>query len=271
MRCAPFALWLMVAGTLAAESQVVGLPLTGEEAERFLHTAATVGRPRRFDAIAITEPVAVTLTDGSRTHRAIFKDVDERHMIFRFADGRVFTKVYDSYKHEIAAYELDALLGLDIVPPCVERKIRGQTGSLCLWVEDAMTEAPRMKKKIRPPDRVEWNAQMFTIRLFHQLIWDPDYNNTRNTLVDADFKLYKVDSSLSFRTDTKLRNEKALTQFSRRVLANLESLERHEVDARLGPWLETAQLDALWTRRARLLELAREQIALRGEDAVLSE
>jgi len=270
MLYALFALLLVVAGAISAAGEVVGLPLTGEEAVQFLLTAEVEGRPKRFDAAAITEPVAVTLTDGARTHRAIFKDVDSYHMIFRFADGRVFTKVYDSYKHEIAAYELDVLLGLDIVPPCVERTIRAETGSLCLWVENAMTEAVRMKRKIQPPNPAEWNSQMFTIRLFHQLIWDPDYNNTTNTLADADFKLYKVDSSLSFRTDIELRNEKALTRFSRRVLANLESLERREVDARLGPWLEREQLDALWMRRTRLLELAREQIALRGEDAVLN-
>lgn len=269
MLFAPYLLLLAVGGGLSAEDEVVGLPLTGEEAVEFLLTAKIKGKPVEFDSVAITEPAVVTLTDGTRRLRAIFKDVDQHHMVFRFADGRVFTRVYDSYKHEIAAYELDVLLGLNLVPPCVERTIRRQTGSLCLWVEDAMTEAARKRKKIRPPDTDEWNCQMFTIRLFHQLIWDPDYNNTRNTLVDANFRLYKVDSSLSFLTDTELRNEAALTRFSKHVIISLESLERDQVDARLGPWLDREQLDALWIRRTRLLELAKEQIAASGEAAVL--
>ena len=269
MLFAPFVLLLAIAAGPSTESEVIGLPLTGDEAVEFLHTAKVLGRPERFDSVAITDPVRVTLTDGTRTLRAVFKDEDTNHMIFHFADGKVLTGVKDSYRHEIAAYELDVLLGLGIVPPCVKRPIRRDTGSLCLWVENAMTEADRKRKKIRPPDIDDWNCQMFTIRLFHQLIWDPDYNNIRNILVDTNFKLYKVDSSMTFRTDPTLRNEKSLTRFSRSVLASLEALERSEVDARLGPWLNAKQLEALWARRVRLLELAREQIDARGATAVL--
>ena len=267
MLFAAIVLSLAIAGVPAAESEVIGLPLTGQEAVEFLLTAEVQGRPQKFDSLAITDPSRVTLTDGTRTLRAIFKDEDTNHMIFHFADGRVLTGIKDSYRHEIAAYELDALLGLGIVPPCVKRRIRRDVGSLCLWVENATTEAVRKRKKIRPPDLHDWNCQMFTIRLFHQLIWDPDYNNISNTLVDANFKLYKIDSSMAFRTDPKLRNEKALTRFSASVLANLESLERSDVEARLGPWLDRKRLEALWARRARLLELAKEQIAAAGQDA----
>ena len=35
---------------------------------------------------------------------------------------------HESYKAEIAAYELDKLLGLDMVPVKVERRIRGDRG-----------------------------------------------------------------------------------------------------------------------------------------------
>ena len=110
---------------------------------------------------------------------------------------------------------------------------------------------------------------MFTIRFFQQLIWDPDFNNVRNILVDADFKIYKIDCSMAFLLDSNLRKEKSLTRFSKKALASLESLERSEVDTRLAPWLSQKRLEALWKRRSRLLELASEQVAARGEDAVL--
>ncbi len=262
-------LWVGAVGSVSTESEVIGLPLTGSEAVEFLRTAKVVGKPREFDALAITDPLEVTLTDGSRTLRAIFKDEDTYHMRFAFADGRRLTKVKDSYRHEIAAYELDLLLGLGIVPPCVERRIHGRCGSLCLWVENAITESERIKKGIQPPDAADWNNQMFTIRFFLQLVWDPDFNNYRNLLVDADFKIYKIDSSMTFRTDTSLRKEAGLTRFSRRALGNLRALERGEVEARLGPWLRDAEIEALWARRARLLEIADQQIAARGEEAVL--
>jgi hypothetical protein len=253
---------LLLLGLTAAPavwSHVIGLPLEGQPAVEFLHSARIEGKPERFDVQAITEPTRVILTDGRRTHRAIFKDVDAYHMVFRHADGKVFTKVRDSYKHEIAAYELDALLELGMVPPCVERTIQGRIGSLCLWVENAMTEAERTKKGLRPTDVGAWNDQMLKLRLFHQLLADLDYNNTRNTLVDADFRLYKVDSSLSFRIDPELRNEGALIRLPRELLSRLESLNRADLDERLGEWLDKEQLDALWARRERVLGLAEER------------
>lgn len=266
-----FVLGAVAVGAAATATEPSGLPLTGREATGFLRTAELVGRPERFDALAITEPVRVELTDHTRTLRAIFKQVDTSHMVFRFADGRVLTKVKDSYKHEIAAYELDSLLGLGIVPPCVEREIQGQIGSLCLWVENAMTESQRKRRKIVPPDARAWNRQMYTIRLFHQLIWDPDFNNTSNILVDSNFKLYKVDSSLGFRKETSLRNEKSLSRFSRRVVHRLEGLQRSDLDDRLGRWLDPEEIEALWQRRCRLLELVHENVTAHGEVAVFFE
>ena len=42
----------------------------------------------------------------------------------------------ESYKAEIAAYALDKLLQLDMVPPSVERQLEGSRGAAQLWVED---------------------------------------------------------------------------------------------------------------------------------------
>ena len=92
----------------------------------------------------------VSLTDGSRTFRAIFKHEETRYPEFRFSDGREVEHARDSYRHEIAAYELDRMLGLDIVPPCVGRKIGSKMGALCFWVEGSMTEAERRERGLEP-------------------------------------------------------------------------------------------------------------------------
>src|SRR5262249_29888190 len=42
---------------------------------------------------------------------------------------------WESYKSEIAAYELDKLLGMHMVPPAVEREIEGEKGALILWLD----------------------------------------------------------------------------------------------------------------------------------------
>src|SRR6187549_2773502 len=42
---------------------------------------------------------------------------------------------WESYKSEIAAYELDKLLNLRMIPPAVERQINGETGAAVMWVD----------------------------------------------------------------------------------------------------------------------------------------
>src|SRR4051794_26333340 len=42
---------------------------------------------------------------------------------------------WESYKSEIAAYELDKLLQLRMVPPAVERSLAGETGAAVMWLE----------------------------------------------------------------------------------------------------------------------------------------
>ncbi len=266
----PIALLIVALLTACTSAPVPVGSLTGDGAVEFLRTAKIDGRlEKEFDSLAITDPIRVTLTDGATTARAVFKDVDTVYMKFRFGDGRTLTNVRDSYKHEIAAYQLDVMLGLNIVAPCVERTIHGRTGSLCLWIENTMTESDRIKREIQPPDAVEFNNRMHVIRVFLQLIWDQDYNNVRNLLVDENFKLYKIDSSMAFRADPNLRKEASLSRFSREVLHALGTLDSASMNDALGPWLSDKQIETLWHRRGRLLQLAQERIAMYGEAATL--
>lgn len=250
---------------------LTGLPLEGEEAESFLSSAEVIDIDT-FDNKGITKPRRATLTAGEQTFRAVFKDVDEQLTRERDNRGRLILGLKDSYKHEIAAYELDKLLGLGMVPPCVERKIGKDVGALCMWVEDAMTETERRNvKKIEPPDPQRWNDQMYVVRLFHQLTWDTDFNNISNLLIDGNWKLYKIDSSRAFRNDKKLRRGESLQRFSRRVLEALRGLEREEVETRLGPWLSKKQINGVLARRDAIVAIADRLVAERGEAAVLSD
>jgi len=255
--------------TAAAGATVSPTPLSGDEVADFLRTAEVV-EVVDLKSKGITNPRKATLSDGSRTIDAVFKTVDVFHDKVQLSTGRTVFRLKDSYRNEIAAYELAGLLGLDLVPPTVERKIGGRTGSLTVWVYDSMTEWDRARvKMIPPPDLEAWNEQMHVIRLFMQLTWDTDYNNVSNLLIDPDWKIWKIDSSRAFLADKKLRREGTLTRFSRRVLASLEALTREEVDERLGPWLERHQIAALWARRDRILKLAEKRVAERGEAEVL--
>jgi len=260
---------MVVLQTAPAVAQTPALPIEGEEAEVVLRTAEVV-KIEDLDSKGMTKPQKVTLVDGEQTVEAVFKTVDITHQKVTLTTGRTVFRLRDSYRHEIAAYELDKLLGLGIVPPTVERKIRREAGSLSLWIQGAMTGWHRAKvAKIPPPDPQDWNDQMFVIRLFMQLTWDTDYNNISNLLIDADWHIWKIDSSRAFRTDPELRREGTLTRFSRRILVALGELSKERLDQHLGPWLDRKQLDALWARRLRILKLAQERVAEHGETAVL--
>ena len=107
------------------------------------------------------------------------------------------------------------------------------------------------------------------MRLFLQLIYDLDYINVSNVLVDPDFKIYKVDSSRAFRVDTELRKPASLTRFSRSVLDALRRLTLNDIETHLGDWLTPAQIKGLMGRRDQILELADQLISERGEEEVL--
>jgi len=67
----------------------------------------------------------------------------------------------------------------------------------------------------------------------------------------------------------KLRSEKSLQQFSRRVIRSLQALNRDELKKTLRPWLSKKQIEAVWVRRGLILELAERRIAEHGVEAVL--
>ncbi len=264
------AVGLTTAGETNTEETVVGLPLTGQEAVDFLLTAKVTSKPEDFDDLAITSPRRMELSDGATTLRVIFKDENTLHRgTFKFGDGREVPMVKDSYLHEIAAYDLAVALELDFVPPCVERKLFSRKGSVCLWVEDAMTLAEWKEEGLDPPDRKAWIQQMYAVRLFQQLIADEDFSNIRNILVDADFRIYKVDSSLAFYPDSKLIKQLQPPIYSREFLTALEALDRDCFSELLSPWLTKAQIKSQWDRRGRILDRAHEMVKEHGEDKVL--
>jgi hypothetical protein len=248
---------------------VIGVPLRGEEAVAFLTEAEIVGEPEEFDEAALTGPVRVNLTDGERTYRAIFKHEDTRYPEFEFSDGRVVKQARDSYRHEIAAYQLNRMLGLDIVPPCVQRKVGSKNGSLCFWVEGSMTEAERRERGLQSSNPSEYKAQLRTIELFQQLIADLDYSDLRNLVVDEKLRIHKVDSSMAFDPETDLITGLYSSKVSASLIQALEELDKKQMNETLNPWLHKDQLSSLWERRKRILKRTKQLIADYGEELTL--
>jgi len=249
-------------------ADVVGLGLEGEAACQFLRTAQVT--KLTMLGTGVTRPVRVTLTDGVRTLRGIWKTVDEHERgLMRMESGGFEVDFRDSWKHEIAAYELSRLLGLDLVPPTVERELGGRHGSLQMWVEHAMTEKERLEKALNPVHPPRWAQQIHCIRLFHQLTYNTDFRNVENVLLDSSFRVYLIDSSRAFRIQKDLLAPDDLQCFSRRVLDRLRQLDRPTLEEHLGRWLDGLQIEALLARRDRILAIVDQRVARHGQGQVL--
>jgi len=244
-----------------------GLAFEGREAEAILARARVVSR--RPIGSGVTASERLVLEDGGQTLRASWKTID----VFqpgntRFQDGTVEVDFRDSWRFEIAAYELDKLLGLGLVPPAVERRIDGVKGALQLWVEGAITEAERRRRGVEDPDAEHWNRQMYGCRLLHQLTYDTDYRNVRNVLVDPSFRVYAIDFSRAFRTLPYLLAEDDLDRVPRAAFARLEALDAAAIERAAGRWIRGRQVSSLLKRRDRIVAHVRRLVAERGDAAV---
>ena len=104
-------------------------------------------------------------TDGRTSWRAALDDGARRH------DASVVTEdgsgpTLRHFKFNVAAYELDKLLGLNPVLPSVERSVNGRPASVTWWADNfAMNELDRRRKGIDPPDADGWGRQVQAVRL----------------------------------------------------------------------------------------------------------
>jgi len=237
----------------------------------FLHNAKVIRSKQTSKGV--TAPKRVTLSDGTLTHDAVFQAIDDRQMVMKLGGGgrqeTTELNFVDSYKYNVAAYEIATLLGIDhMMPVYVERRWNGQTGSISWFVPTLMDESERLKKKIEPPSATMWNQQMYRMRAFSSLVRDTDRNLT-NVLVTPEWKVMMIDFTRAFRLQPELQHLKDLQKIDRDLLAKLTTLDRAEVRKVTGDFLTKGELDAMMQRRDMLVAHFKKLIAELGEDKVL--
>jgi hypothetical protein len=97
--------WLI--GVPSAGGQETGFTRAGMR--EFLLSADVIAS--RETGTGTTRPRRLTLSDGVRTHDALFQTIDERALTQRLGRTRELNFV-DAYRYNIAAYELADLIGL---------------------------------------------------------------------------------------------------------------------------------------------------------------
>ena len=226
--------------------------LSDADAERFLLNAKVV--KSRGAGKGITGSLRATLTDGTLTHDAHIQTIDEAKREFRSAQGTEFN-FRDSWSFNVAAYKIDRLLGLNLVPVTVARRWRSTMGAFTWWIDDVqMDEGERLKKKIQAPNPVEWNEEMQLVRLFDQLIYNID-RNLGNLVITNDWGIWAIDHTRAFRTYETLKTPANVARCDRAVFERLKALDKASLKREAGEYLQGWELDAVLKRRDAIVKI----------------
>jgi len=241
--------------------EVEAVQLTDEQIEAILKNAEVV----KVEDIGtgITRPQRVTLKANGKTRRAAFKTIDmERLDPVRFKDRTEMT-FSDRYVYELAAYRLDRLLGMNVVPVTVERTIDGTPGSLQDWVENSIDERKRILEKLEPYDVTKVQEQRRLMNVFDVLLYNTDRNQTNMLYTPGDWKLHLIDHSRSFRLDTG--RPPALKDVPIEVPDDLQprlvALNEEQLKEAMKGLLSNAQIHAILKRRDKLVAESAAQAA----------
>jgi hypothetical protein len=241
--------------------------LTKDQIKVFLQTAEVINS--KPSAKGVTHPWRLTLSNGTITHDASFQPIDEHKSEMKLESGKVELGFVDSYKYNLAAYQLAELIGLDdMLPVYVERKWQGKTGSLSWWLPVKMDDADRVLKKIVAPDTDKWNKQMYRVRVFDELVYDTDPNLT-NVLIGEDWTIWRVDFSRAFRTLKDLREPKNLVKCDRQLFEKLKALKADELTEKTKRYLTKSEVNSVMARRDKIVATFQTLIAEKGEKEVL--
>jgi hypothetical protein len=242
--------------------------LTDVEKEAFLAEGIVVRS--RGVGTGITGSLRATLRKDGLEHDVHIQSIDETSATKKLGSGTTEIDFRDTYRNNVAAYRLDRLLGLGLVPVTVVRHFERKNAAFTWWVDDVlMTELDRRDKKTPAPDPLAWNRQMYVVRIFDQLIYNFD-RNLGNLLVDSGWNLWMIDHTRAFKIFKNVKDPVNLgTRCPRTLLLALRALDRPTLATAMKGLLVEGQINAILSRRDFIVEYFDARMKELGENEVL--
>jgi len=240
--------------------------------EEFLATAEIV----KWEDIGegVTKPVKLFLKKGDVESKGVWKN-----------PSGIQGGFLEGWQYEIAAYRIDKLLGLNMVPPTVEREFQGKKGSLQLWVTTKYSLLMMMEQHISIPEefRESTDKMKYIVRFFDCLIANDD-RTQQNLRYTEDWRTIVIDHSRSFRSSKEyvrrlvygrngIKSAEGRVIMFRRVpralVDKVRALDENKIHQAVGPYLTEEEIKAVMARQKLLLDEIAFMIKEQGEDKVL--
>ncbi len=231
--------------------------MSDAELEEFMRTAPIVDV--RDIGTGVTKPKRVRQQRGEVTNDAVFKYFDSDPGLQ--SKAKYLTRIHneaDRYVYDVAAYKLDRMLGLEMVPTAVLAEVEGDSGALSDWVENAINERDRVEQQL-PFDSYCPQWEQYRLRfVFDILTFNEDRNLTNLLWTKKDYMLRFIDHTLAFRSTEKRPKQyrKVDVEVSDLLASKLESLNKENLRRELSPYLHPRQIQAILARRDLILKEA---------------
>jgi len=238
---------------------------TDSETESFLK----LGRFMSVEEIGhgVTKPLKVKLELNGLQHLGQIQTVDKALPDFYPKSGPP-VPMRDCWRYNIAAYKVDRLLNLRMVPVSIARNFKSRAAALTWWVDEVMfEEVERIKKDLTAPNPESFDRQRSLGKLFDELIINID-RNLANLLITKSWNVVLIDHSRSFTAYHGIRNEANLSRCSVGLLARLKTLAASQVTASVGALLTSAEIGAMMTRRDLIVDYFEKAAKNKGADNV---
>ncbi|HSL24128.1 MAG TPA: hypothetical protein VK886_21520 [Vicinamibacterales bacterium] len=227
-----------------------------EAIEEYLRIAKVVSMETL--KVGVTRPRRAVLAEGGLVPAMAWKVVPP---------GRP-SGYWESYKSEIAAYELDKLLGLNMVPPTVERRIQGDTGAAVMWCSPTKNFKEMGGVPTPPgPHVARWVRQLVRAKMFDNLIGNRD-PNLGNWLVDPSWNLILIDHTRAFTTEKDLVHKK-MDHVDAELWEKMKALTLETLTPVLQKWVGRGEIRAMLERRDRMQQEFEKLVAEKGEGVIL--